>query len=349
MKEIEIAGRKIGPNHPVFIVAEAGVNHNGSLEMAKQLVDVAVKAGADAVKFQTFKAEKLVSPQAPKASYQLKTTDPNESQLEMLKSLELTSDAFREVHSYCQKKGILFFSTPFDEESVDFLDELGVPVFKIASGEITNRPFLEYIAHKRKPIILSTGMSYLKEVENAVKVIHETGCNQLALLHCVSSYPADSDDANLRAIQTMASFFKVPIGFSDHTLGIETALAAVALGACVVEKHLTLEKTLSGPDHQASLEPQEYGTLVRSIRIVEKALGTGRKKPVQKEEEMRVVGRRSIVASRTIDQGATITWEMLTAKRPGNGLSPSRAFRIIGKKARTQIVKGTSISSKQIG
>ena len=191
-------------------------------------------------------------------------------------------------------------------------------------------------------------MSYLKEVENAVKVIHETGCNLLALFHCVSSYPADSDDANLRAIQTMASSFKVPIGFSDHTLGIEAALAAVALGACVVEKHLTLEKTLSGPDHQASLEPQEYGTLVRSIRIVEKALGTGRKKPVQKEEEMRVVGRRSIAASRTIDQGATITWEMLTAKRPSNGLSPSRAFQIIGKKARTQIAKGASISSRQI-
>ncbi|MEA2031577.1 MAG: N-acetylneuraminate synthase, partial [candidate division Zixibacteria bacterium] len=249
-----------------FIIAEAGVNHNGNLELAKQLVDIAAKAGADAVKFQTFKAEKVVTPDSPKADYQLQATEESESQYEMLRKLELSHEQHVELMSYCRKQKIIFMSTPFDRESADFLYELSVPVFKIGSGEITNLPFLEYVSGKGKPVILSTGMSYLSEVDEAVKVVRKAGCERFVLLHCVSNYPAAAQDVNLQAMHTMATAFQVPVGYSDHTLGIEVSMAAVALGACVIEKHFTIDRTLLGPDHQASLEPDELSAMVKGIR-----------------------------------------------------------------------------------
>ena len=332
MQEIEIAGHKIGPGHPCFIIAEVGVNHNGSVEMAKRLIDAAAVAGVDAVKFQTFKAERLASPGAPKAEYQSQRTKATESQLEMLRRLELPPDAFRELQSYCQRQGLLFLSTPFDEGSVDLLNELNVPAFKIGSGEITNPPLLEYIALKKKPVILSTGMSSLSEVDQAIKVIHGAGQkNQLILLHCVSCYPANPADVNLKAIQTMAEIFQVPVGYSDHTLGVEIAVAAVALGACVIEKHFTLDRDLPGPDHQASLEPRELKEMVRTIRNVEKALGHGAKRPTDSELSMRHLARRSLVAIRAIPEGVKITRDMIAFTRPGSGIAPSGLSSILGR------------------
>lgn len=344
MQKIKVGERYIGDEEPVFIIAEAGVNHNGSLEMARQLVDVAAQAGADAVKFQIFKAEKVISPQAPKAVYQLQTTNTSESQLDMVKRLELSFDDFRELYACCQDRGILFMATPFDEDSADFLNELGMPVFKIGSGEITNWPFLEYAARKRKPIILSTGMSYLSEVDEAVRVIHDAGSDQLVLLHCVSNYPANPADANLRAMHTMATAFGVPVGYSDHTLGIEVAIAAVALGACMIEKHFTLDRTLPGPDHQASLEPDELKTLVRGIRTVEVSLGHGRKEPAASEANTTAVARRSLVAAQDIPAGAVLTEDLIAIKRPGTGLSPAMRPYLIGRTARTTIPAGTLLT-----
>jgi len=349
MKAIEILGREIGPGQPCFIIAEAGVNHNGSLEMARQLVDAAARAGADAVKFQTFKAEKVVSPQAPKAAYQLQTTGARESQLDMVKRLELPFDAFRELYVYCQDKRIRFMSTPFDEESVDFLAELNVAVFKIPSGEITNLPFLAHVARKGKPMIVSTGMSYLGEVEAAVRTIEETGNHDFVLLHCVSNYPADPVDANLRAMQTMATAFSVPVGYSDHTPGIEVALAAVALGACVIEKHFTLDRNLPGPDHRASLEPDELVALVRDIRTVEAALGHGRKEPAASEANTAAVARRSLVAARDIPAGAVLTKELIAIKRPGTGLPPAMRDTLIGRRVRVDVTAGALYSLEMLG
>jgi len=290
---IDIAGRKVGPGHPSFIIAEAGVNHNGDIGLAKQLIDAAVDAGADAVKFQTFKAENVVLKTAPKARYQKETTDAAESQYEMLRKLELTAQDFVELKNYCDRGNILFMSTPHDQESINTLDELGVEVFKVGSGDITNIPYLKHMARKGKPIILSTGMSYLSEVDEAVRIIQDAGNEQLILLHCVSNYPADPSDVNLHAMETMRKAFAVPIGYSDHTLGIEIPIAAVAMGACVIEKHFTLDRQLPGPDHRASLEPPELKAMVDGIRKVEQALGDGRKMPASSEEDTRRVARRS--------------------------------------------------------
>jgi len=344
MKEIEIAGHRIGVGYPCFIIAEAGVNHNGDIQVAKRLVDVAAKAGADAVKFQTFKADRMVSATAPKAEYQLQTTDPAESQLEMLRRLELSPEAHRKLQTYCQEQGVLFMSTPFDEESADFLDELGVPVFKIGSGEITNRPFLEYIARKKKPVILSTGMSYLSEVDEAVRVIREAGCDQLILLHCVSNYPANPADANLRAMQTMAIAFQVPVGYSDHTPDIEVALAAVALGACVIEKHFTLDKNLPGPDHRASLEPPGLQALVTGIRTVELALGNGTKRPARSELDNRLIVRRSLAAAFDIPKGTVLRSDMLRALRPASGIAPALMEYVVGRRTRRTLMAGQLIT-----
>jgi N-acetylneuraminate synthase len=341
MKAIEISGQLVGLGHPCFIIAEAGVNHNGSLEMARQLVDVAVRAGADAIKFQTFKAEKVISSQAPKAEYQLQTTDMGESQLDMVKRLELSYDAFRELYTYCQEKGILFMSTPFDEESVDFLLDLDAPVFKIPSGEITNIPFLEYVAGKGKPMIVSTGMSYLGEVEMAVRTIEKAGNCDFVLLHCVSNYPANSSDVNLSAMKTLANAFNVPIGYSDHTLGIEVSLAAVALGACVIEKHFTLDRNLHGPDHHASLEPEGLTKLIQGIRVVEASLGHGRKEPAKSEANTSSVARRSLVAAQDIQPGTVLTKDLISIMRPGTGLPPSMLSYLIGHTVRKPIFAGT--------
>jgi N,N'-diacetyllegionaminate synthase len=327
-----------------FIIAEAGINHNGDLELAKRLVDVAVEAKADAVKFQTFKAERLVTQTAPKAAYQQRSTGPLESQFQMLKRLELSEQAHRDLFQYCLSRKISFLSTPFDEDSADFLNELGVTAFKISSGDITNLLLLEHVARKQKPMIVSTGMSTLEEVRTAVNVMTGTGNRNITLLHCVSQYPATPADANLKAMQTMAGRLGFPVGYSDHTLGIEIALAAVTLGAVVIEKHFTLDRTLPGPDHSASLEPQELTALVKGIRNVEVALGHGRKEPSPTEASTAAAARRSLVAARTIPAGSVVTSDMVVSRRPGTGLSPSMLPSVVGRSVLQEIPAGTLLT-----
>jgi len=345
--KVKINDKLIGEEEPCFIIAEAGVNHNGSVELAKKLIDAAKDAGADAVKFQTFKAESVVVKDAQKAEYQKETTGEG-SQYDMIKKLELTEEDFRELADYAEKKDIMFLSSPFDKDSIDLLNELDVPAFKVGSGEITNFPLLRYIAKKGKPIILSTGMSTLGEIEEALDVIRSEGVEDIILLHCVSNYPARIEDVNLRAIETLKQAFKLPVGFSDHTLGITAPIAAVALGACVIEKHFTLDRNLPGPDHKASLEPDELKEMVKAIREVEKALGDGIKRPTKEEEEIKKVARRSIVAKVDIPEGAIVTEDMLDVKRPGTGIEPRYIDMIIGKKAKEDIKKDEIISLKMI-
>jgi N-acetylneuraminate synthase/N,N'-diacetyllegionaminate synthase len=335
--KIRIAGKVVGERAPCFIIAEAGVNHNGNINLAKRLVDVAVQAGADAVKFQTFKAEDVVTKTAEKAEYQKKTTGPGESQFVMIKKLELKEKAFTELFDWAHRKGIIFLSSPFDKRSVDLLDRLGVPALKIASGEITNFPLLRHIARKRKPIILSTGMSTLGEIEEALEIITEGGAEEIILLHCVSSYPAKIEDMNLRAMETLRRAFELPVGLSDHSLGITIPIAAVALGACVIEKHFTLDRSLPGPDHQASLEPEELKQMIRAIREVEKAMGDGNKVPTEEEKQIQKAARRSVVARVDIPEGTIITEAMLGIKRPGTGVESKYMNKVIGAVARCRI------------
>ncbi|MDT4969343.1 MAG: N,N-diacetyllegionaminate synthase [Acidobacteriota bacterium] len=348
LRPISIAGREVGPGHSCFVIAEAGVNHNGSLESALQLVDVAVQAGADAIKFQTFKAEHLVTSDAPKAAYQLRNTGTTESQYEMLLGLELSHEAHRVLMSYCSQRDILFMSTPFDEESADFLDELGVPVFKLPSGEITNLPFITHVARKGKPLIVSTGMAWMSEVEAAVQSITACGNQDFILLHCVSNYPAEAADVNLRAMRAMEEKFNVPVGYSDHTSGIEVALAAVALGACIIEKHFTLSRDLPGPDHRASLEPEELTAMVRGIRLIEAALGHGRKEPAASEAETASIARRSLVAARDIEAGTKLTEALISIKRPGSGLSPAMLPQVLGRRMRVPARAGTLLTLEML-
>ncbi|MDY6973314.1 MAG: N-acetylneuraminate synthase [Thermodesulfobacteriota bacterium] len=338
---IDIDGRKVGYGNPCFFIAEAGVNHNGKTEMAKLLIDVAQRAGADAVKFQTFNPEKLVSPGANKAEYQLQTTDRDETQMEMLQRLMLHPESYRELQSYCRNKGILFISTPFDDQSADFLADMAVPVFKISSGDINNWPFLEHVAGKGKPIILSTGMSRLSEVDEAVRVIRRSGCNQLLLLHCVSNYPAHPGDTNLRAMKTIKDAFQTPTGFSDHTPGNEVALAAVAMGACVIEKHFTLDKNLPGPDHRASLEPVELSALVKGIRIVESAMGSGLKEAAATEANTALSARKSLFAAYDLPAGTVLTEDMIAIRRPGDGLPPNMLSFVVKHTLRNEVKEGT--------
>ena len=342
--ELQIGGRMVGMNQPCFIIAEAGVNHNGDLNLAHQLIDVASQAGADAIKFQTFKAEHLATADAPKAAYQLETTNASESQFEMLRRLELDADAHRDLIAHCRDKHILFLSTPFDEASVDLLETLGVPAYKTPSGEITNLPYLSHVARKNKPMIVSTGMAFLGEVETAVRTIDGTGNYAFALLHCVSNYPANPADINLRAMQTMARAFNVLVGYSDHTLGVEVSLAAVALGACIVEKHFTLDRNLPGPDHQASAEPAELAALVRGIHIVEASLGDGRKQPSVSEANTASVARKSLIAACDIPAGIKLTEMMVAIKRPGTGLPPAMREYLIGRLTRASIPAGTLLN-----
>jgi len=337
MRKIKIGDKLVGDNEPVFIVAEAGVNHNGNVALGKKLIDLAKDAGADAVKFQTFKTEKIVTKYAEKAGYQKETTGPNESQYNMIKKLELKDEEVRELYDYTKKKNIIFLSSAVDKESVDLLDNLGVPAFKVASGEITNFPLLRYMAGKKKPIILSTGMSTLDEIEDALEIIRQKGVEDIVLLHCVTSYPAEIDDANLRVIETLRRGFKLPVGFSDHTLGITTPIASAALGAVLIEKHFTLDRSLPGPDHRASLEPDELKEMVRRIRDVEKALGDGIRKLTEDEERIKKVARRSIVAKVRIPKGTIITEDMLDLKRPGVGIEPKHMSDVIGKRAKKDI------------
>jgi N,N'-diacetyllegionaminate synthase len=344
MAVIEIQNRSIGIHEPCFIIAEAGVNHNGSMDLAVELVDKAVWAGADAVKFQTFKPESVVTAAASKADYQKRNTGDDESQLDMIRRLQFTYDEFQKIKKYCDTRRIIFLSTPFDDESVDFLDSLEVPAFKIASGEINNYPLLKHVSNKKKPIILSTGMSYLGEVEKAVNTIYLSGNRRVVLLHCVSNYPAAPEDVNLRAMSAMAAAFGVPVGYSDHTLGIEVSLAAVALGACVIEKHFTLGRTMPGPDHRASLEPGELKDLVGSIRIIESAMGHGRKEPSPSEEDISRAARRSLVAACDIKAGIPLLKEHIAIKRPGTGLPPSMIRYLLGRKSRHMISADTFLT-----
>ena len=320
----------------VFIIAEAGVNHNGSIELAKKLIDVAVEARADAVKFQTFQAEKLVSKNAKKATYQKENIgDNDDSQLNMLKKLELDIDTHNELIEYCSSKNIMFLSTPFDLESVALLDSLGLEIFKIPSGEITNLPYLREIAKLGKKIILSTGMATLGEVEDALAILTCNGTpkENITLLHANTMYPTPMEDVNLQAMVTIGRAFGVAYGYSDHTLGIEVPTAAVALGASVIEKHFTLDKTMQGPDHKASLEPNELKAMVQAIRNIEKAMGDGIKKPSKSETPNIKVARKSIVAARVIKKGEVFSEENLTVKRPADGINPMRWDEVVGSVA----------------
>lgn len=324
-------------NRNCYIIAEAGVNHNGSLELAIGLVDAAADAGADAVKFQTFKAEKLATPAASKAAYQIESGESGESQQAMLRKLELTEDAHHELIRHCGKLGIQFLSTAFDPESAGFLGRLSLPFVKIPSGEITNLPYLRLAARAGCPVILSTGMATLGEVDAALQVLVAEGVAREAItvLQCHTDYPTRFEDANLRAMQTLAAAFPgIQVGYSDHTLGIEAPVAAVALGARIIEKHFTLDRTLPGPDHAASLEPAELRAMVRAIRNIELALGHGRKEPSASELMIRPIARKSIVAARAIPCGGIFSNDNLCAKRPGTGISPMRWDELIGKPAK---------------
>lgn len=347
MMTLNIANRVIGNSQPCFIIAEAGVNHNGDINLAKKLVDIALEAGADAVKFQTFQPEALVTAGAEKAPYQKENTGSG-TQLEMLKKLELGEENFKELARYTNGKGIIFLSSPFDTGSVDLLEKLGVPAFKIPSGEINNFPLLKYIAHKKKLVILSTGMSTLREVEEAVKVLKKEGAGGIALLHCVTSYPARIEDTNLKAMETLRHHFKLAVGLSDHTAGIYVPIAAAALGACVIEKHFTIDKNMPGPDHRASLEPAELKEMVKAVREIEKALGDGLKRPTGDEEANKKAARRSLVARVDIPAGTVITREMLDIKRPGTGIEPKYINLVIGKKTKETIKSGEVLTSSRL-
>ena len=314
----------------VTIIAEAGVNHNGDIKLAKKLIDVASDAGADYVKFQSFKAEKLVSRFAEKAEYQKKTTDKNESQFDMIKKLELSNDDHLELIKYCEKKTIGFMSSPFDVDGIDYLNSLDVDFFKVPSGELTNLLYLRQLAKYEKPVILSTGMATLDEIKDALEVLKN---KDVTVLHCNTEYPTPMEDVNLRAMTTIANELGVKTGYSDHSLGIEVPIAAVALGAVIIEKHFTLDKAMIGPDHRASLEPEELKSMIRSIRNIEHALGSGVKTPSHSESKNIKIARKSIVASKDIQAGEILCEDNLTIKRPGTGVNPMEWDKVLGKEA----------------
>ncbi len=317
----------------VCIIAEAGVNHNGSFDLAKKMVEAAKEAGVDYIKFQTFVPEKLVSKSAEKAEYQKETTGAEESQLQMLQKLTLTNENFIELKNYCTEIGIGFLSTPFDLESVAFLEKFHMDFWKIPSGEVTNLPYLEAIAKTKRKVIMSTGMCNINEIKEAVAVLDKYGVPEIVLLHCNTQYPTPYEHVNLRALETLKSLTGKKVGYSDHTQGIEIPTAAAAMGACVIEKHFTLDKTMEGPDHKASLEPQELRQMVLAIRNVEAALGTGLKEPSPSETANRTIVRKSIVAGRAIKKGEMLSENNLTAKRPGNGISPMKWHEVTGTRA----------------
>ena len=317
----------------VLIIAEAGVNHNGNLDLALKMVDEAKRAGADIVKFQTAIPEKVISKYADKAEYQKKATGNEESQLEMCKRIHLKLSDYDIIKKYCEEVGIEFLSTPFDLESIDYLEKLGMRLWKIPSGEITNLPYLIKIAKTGKPVIMSTGMAELKEVEEAVNVLKENGAGEITLLHCTTEYPAPFESVNLRAMNTLREKFGTEVGYSDHTVGFEAAVAAAVLGASVIEKHFTLNHNMEGPDHKASLEPEEFEVMVNNIRLIEKALGDGVKQPAEVEKKNIAIARKSIVAAKDIKKGEIFTEENITVKRPGSGISPMKWFEVLGTEA----------------
>ena len=317
----------------VYIIAEAGVNHNGSLDIAKKLVDEAKKSGADCIKFQTFIAENIISKNAKQAKYQTKNIGKEQSQLEMIKKLELSFEDFKQLNNYCIEKNIDFLSTAFDLESIDFLESLGMNTWKIPSGEITNLPYLIKIAKLKKKVILSTGMSTMQEIEDAVNIFKKYGTNDITILHCTTQYPTLFEDVNLNAMLSIKEKFGYDVGYSDHTKGIEVPIAAVALGATVIEKHFTLDNNMIGPDHKASLQPDELKKMVESIRNIELSLGDGRKVVANSEKENMSIARKSIVAKKSIRKGQLLSEENITVKRPGDGISPMKWFDILGTAA----------------
>ena len=327
----------------VCVIAEAGVNHNGDVGLAKQMIEAAASAGADYIKFQTFKAEKLVVGSAGKADYQKKNTGSDESQLQMLRKVELTQDDFSQLKAYCDKSDIGFISTPFDMDSIDFLETLNMDFWKIPSGEVTNYPYLLRIAGTGKPVVMSTGMCDVDEIAEAVRVLSENGCHDIKLLHCNTMYPTPYEDVNLRAMLTLREEFRVPVGYSDHTLGIEVPIAAVAMGAVVIEKHFTLDKSMEGPDHKASITPDELKQMVCSIRNIEMSLGDGTKRVTPSEKANRSVARKSIVAAVDIKAGEAFSEENVTVKRPGTGISPMRWQEVIGSRASRDFKKDEMI------
>jgi N-acetylneuraminate synthase/N,N'-diacetyllegionaminate synthase len=331
-----------------LIIAEAGVNHNGNIDLAHKLIDAAADAKADAVKFQTFRAEGVATDEAPKAEYQIRTTGSDENQLSMIRQLELSPNHYPDLINHCAQRNIIFLSTPHDWEAIEILDKFDVPAFKIGSGDLTNIPFLKAVALKDRPIILSTGMGNLSEVEEAVNTVKSQNNSKLILLHCVTSYPAKPEDCNLNAITTLRQAFQVPVGYSDHTIGLEIPLAAVSLGATVIEKHFTLDRKLPGPDHEASLEPSKLSDMIQSIRIVETALGNGIKYPTPVEHGIKVVARKSIVAAKDIPINTIIMEDMITTKRPGNGLLPRYWSAIIGCTTKCDISQDALIRWEQI-
>lgn len=338
---VQIGKFQIGPSNPCFIIAEAGVNHNGDMKLAHKLIDAAAKAGADAVKFQSFVAEDLVTPQAAKADYQVHTTRDGSGQFDMLKKLELSGDQQAELKSHCDKSDILYLCTPYEEKSADLLEHIGISAYKIASTDTSNIPFLRYLARKNIPVIFSTGMSTLGEVEESINELKLHGLDgKIIILQCTSEYPAPVKDLNLRAMKTMELAFCCPVGFSDHTRGIGASPWAVAAGACVVEKHFTLDKNMKGPDHRASIEPEELKELVRTIRNVEAALGDGIKRPMPSEIANKPPMQKSLVATHAISAGEVIHTRDLTCKRPGDGLLPKWFDRVVGKKAAKDISSG---------
>lgn len=336
----EIGPYAIGGGAPPFVIAEAGVNHNGDIALARELVDAAAETGAHAVKFQTFKAAHIVTSDAPKAAYQDNNVGAEISQHDMLQALELSLEAHHELRDRARARDIVFLSSPFDEASVDLLVELGVPALKMPSGELTNLPLLARAAETGLPLIVSTGMASMEEIATACTTIRDAGEPPFALLHCLSSYPADPAETNLHAMKTMAEAFSVPIGYSDHTLGIEVSLAAGALGACIIEKHLTLDRNLPGPDHSASLEPDAFGEMVRGLRTIHRALGDGDKRPMPSEISTKTAARKSLVTSRALSAGTVLADDMLDVRRPGNGYAPDAQAAILGRRLHRDVAAG---------
>ena len=348
-EEINLEHHRIGKSHPVFIIAEVGVNHNGDLNLAKKLICEAARCGADCVKFQTFKAERVVLSDAPKAHYQLKTTSADESQLDMLKKLEMSLDAYVEIIKCCEEEGVLFISTPYNIEDVDFLDRLGVSAFKLASMHATEPWFARYVAKMNKPIFLSTGMARLSELDATIRAIKETGNNDLILLQCTTNYPSKIEDSNLLAMKTMQDTFNLIAGYSDHTDDDVACIVSVALGAKVIEKHFTLDKSLVGPDQTTSANPIEFARLVTSIRNAELSLGSSIKEPCEVEKINEKGMRRSIVAKCNIAKGATITDDMIALKRPSSGISPIFIDEILGRKTANSLVQDEQFKWSDIG
>ncbi len=344
---LKIGNKKVGQGQPVFIIAEAGVNHNGRLDLALKLVDEASKAGADAVKFQTFKAEQVVTGSGEMAAYQRRNTGSAGKQLSLLRQLELKDDFYKPIIEYCKKRNIIFLSTPHGGfASVDFLQKLGVPAFKFGSGDLTNLPLLAYAAKFKKPMIISTGMATMAEIKEAANVVQKTGNNQIVVLHCTTNYPCPAKEVNLRAMPAIYKDIQLLVGYSDHTEGSQASVMAVTLGACMLEKHFTLDKNLSGPDHKASATPQELASLVAAVRSAEMMLGSNQKKPTKSELQFLPLIRKSIVAAKDIKKGEKFSIANLSIKRPGHGLEPRHYFKLVGKRATEDIIADTLLQRK---